>query len=61
MAKDLEKSKFNLNKKESELAKSLEIMEEMNSKLTDLSHDNSILYQKLNETKIEAESHSNPG
>jgi len=32
------------------LAKSLEIMEEMNNKLTDLSQDNSILNQKLNET-----------
>lgn len=42
------------------MAKSLEIMEEMNTKLTDLSHDNSILYQKLNETKIDIESHSNP-
>lgn len=60
MAKELEKSKFNLNKKESELSKSLEIMEEMNNKLTDLAHDNTILHQKLNDTQLESESQSNP-
>jgi len=43
MAKELELFKHKFEKKENELNKSLEVMDEMNNKLTDLANDNSRL------------------
>lgn len=49
MIKELELCKNKLHKKEYELKKSIEVMDEMNNKLTDLANDNARMYQKLNE------------
>jgi len=53
MAKELNTSKTLLNRKENELTKSLSLMDEMNSKLTELASDNSKLYDKYNESQVE--------